>query len=396
MWPHCSPRQEDPAVCALRRRRDARPAPGELLGLRWTDLDLVRGNPDRRADRPARRRPARRRRHQVRGIEQHGPAAHDHPAASCWGTGTGRREGARRRREVWHEHGLVSPTGVGTPMEPRSLNRHFDGIRTRVACRASGCTTSGTPSCCCWSWAHHRTSCRPSRRAAMPHQPRRRARGAGQDRPGGRVSPTSGVLRLGSALMEEQPPRPAVAASPYRAAHGGTFRLVRAVRQQDDVWASRVAAMSSVTGSGASCVLIMSRIDSRSQTRPEAPNSWNSGSSPADSSREWRTAGLWSRGSLATMWAMSGSSLAKVTRSPCGRCIATRFRRRCAPVATYRGSSRGARSSAPLLTWSGWRDLNPRPLAPKASALPSCATPRRRECRPPRCGAASEYHVLIN
>jgi hypothetical protein len=27
-------------------------------------------------------------------------------------------------------------------------------------------------------------------------------------------------------------------------------------------------------------------------------------------------------------------------------------------------------------TWSGWRDLNPRPLAPKASALPSCATPR--------------------
>jgi hypothetical protein len=27
---------------------------------------------------------------------------------------------------------------------------------------------------------------------------------------------------------------------------------------------------------------------------------------------------------------------------------------------------------------SGWRDLNPRPLAPKASALPSCATPRRR------------------
>jgi hypothetical protein len=347
MWPRCSPRQEDPAVCALRRSRDARPAPGELLGLRWTDLDLVRGNPDRRADRPARRRPARRRRHQVRGIGQHGPAAHDHPAASCWGTGTGRREGARRRREVWHEHGLVSPTGVGTPMEPRSLNRHFDGIRTRVACRASGCTTSGTPSCCCWSWAHHRTSCRPSRRAAMPHQPRRRARGAGQDRPGGRVSPTSGVLRLGSALMEEQPPRPAVAASPYRAAHGGTFRLVRAVRQQDDVWASRVAAMSSVTGSGASCVLIMSRIDSRSHTRPEAPNSWNSGSSsPADSSREWRTAGSWSRSSLATMWAMSGSSLAKVTRSPCER-----------GAASQRGSGAGAHPLLHIEVPAGVQDL---------------------------------------
>jgi integrase len=30
------------------------------------------------------------------------------------------------------------------------------------------------------------------------------------------------------------------------------------------------------------------------------------------------------------------------------------------------------------LPWSGWRDLNPRPLAPKASALPNCATPRRQ------------------
>ena len=28
------------------------------------------------------------------------------------------------------------------------------------------------------------------------------------------------------------------------------------------------------------------------------------------------------------------------------------------------------------ISWSGWRDSNPRPLAPKASALPSCATPR--------------------
>ena len=27
--------------------------------------------------------------------------------------------------------------------------------------------------------------------------------------------------------------------------------------------------------------------------------------------------------------------------------------------------------------WSGWRDSNPRPTAPKAVALPGCATPRR-------------------
>src|SRR5687768_18468806 len=32
--------------------------------------------------------------------------------------------------------------------------------------------------------------------------------------------------------------------------------------------------------------------------------------------------------------------------------------------------------------WSGWRDSNPRHLAPKASALPDCATPRVEE-RPP-------------
>jgi integrase len=34
--------------------------------------------------------------------------------------------------EIWQEHDLVFPTSVGTPMEPRSLNRHFDGVRTRA------------------------------------------------------------------------------------------------------------------------------------------------------------------------------------------------------------------------------------------------------------------------
>src|SRR6266568_5303498 len=31
-----------------------------------------------------------------------------------------------------------------------------------------------------------------------------------------------------------------------------------------------------------------------------------------------------------------------------------------------------------LLSWSGWPDLNRRPLRPERSALPSCATPRPR------------------
>ncbi|HYZ08761.1 MAG TPA: site-specific integrase [Pseudonocardiaceae bacterium] len=34
--------------------------------------------------------------------------------------------------EVWTDHKLVFPTSVGTPIEPRSLNRHFDGSRTRA------------------------------------------------------------------------------------------------------------------------------------------------------------------------------------------------------------------------------------------------------------------------
>ena len=34
--------------------------------------------------------------------------------------------------ECWADHGLVFPTSVGTPIEPRSLNRHFHGIRTRA------------------------------------------------------------------------------------------------------------------------------------------------------------------------------------------------------------------------------------------------------------------------
>src|ERR1019366_3910663 len=34
------------------------------------------------------------------------------------------------------------------------------------------------------------------------------------------------------------------------------------------------------------------------------------------------------------------------------------------------------------LTTSGRRDLNPGPSAPKADALPDCATPRARKCKP--------------
>lgn len=34
--------------------------------------------------------------------------------------------------EIWQEHGLVFPSEVGTPMEPRNLNRHFERLRERL------------------------------------------------------------------------------------------------------------------------------------------------------------------------------------------------------------------------------------------------------------------------
>src|ERR1700733_7495822 len=52
-------------------------------------------------------------------------------------------------------------------------------------------------------------------------------------------------------------------------------------------------------------------------------------------------------------------------------------------------------------TQSGWRDLNPRPLRPERSALPSCATPRlkprqriapARELAKSQCSTSPRHH----
>lgn len=79
------------------------------------------------------------------------------------------RQAAEREAagELWTEHDLVFPTSIGTPIEPRSLNRHFEGIRHRAGPRPFGSTTFGTPwSACCWRLRPRRTSC--SRSAGMP------------------------------------------------------------------------------------------------------------------------------------------------------------------------------------------------------------------------------------
>src|SRR5262249_52335768 len=35
----------------------------------------------------------------------------------------------------WREHGLVFSTMIGTPIEPRNLNRHFDGLLAAAGLR---------------------------------------------------------------------------------------------------------------------------------------------------------------------------------------------------------------------------------------------------------------------
>jgi hypothetical protein len=51
----------------------------------------------------------------------------------------------------------------------------------------------------------------------------------------------------------------------------------------------------------------------------------------------------------------------------------------------YPAELRAHVSSASRLRWSGRRDSNPRPSAPKADALPDCATPRQHSATEPLC-----------
>jgi integrase len=105
---------------------------GELLGLRWEDVDLNRGTltvtktvqrvggrllvDDTKSEASDATVP-------LPKITRRELLAHRDRQA---------KERIDAGEDVWQEHGLVFPTSVGTPIEPRSLNRHFDGIRTRA------------------------------------------------------------------------------------------------------------------------------------------------------------------------------------------------------------------------------------------------------------------------
>jgi len=101
---------------------------GELLGLRWEDIDFER------ATLTVAQTVAR-----AAGQLYVGPAKTEGSEATIPLPKVTRRVllEHRDRQDVerdkagdgWQDHGLVFPSTIGTPMEPRNLNRHFEGLR---------------------------------------------------------------------------------------------------------------------------------------------------------------------------------------------------------------------------------------------------------------------------
>lgn len=106
---------------------------GELLGLRWTDLDLDEGTV------------AIAQTVQRAGGKLHLQDTKTEESESVlplpewtWVALLDHQASQKRERErlagVWQDHGLVFPSEVGTPMEPRNLNRHFARVRETAGC----------------------------------------------------------------------------------------------------------------------------------------------------------------------------------------------------------------------------------------------------------------------
>lgn len=107
---------------------------GELLGLRWSDVDLagavlrvrqalVRSDGALRFDRP-----------KSVTSQRSVPL----PPTTVFVLRTHHRRQTAERATLgksWTDHDLVFPSGIGTPMEPRNLNRWFDGLRARTNLR---------------------------------------------------------------------------------------------------------------------------------------------------------------------------------------------------------------------------------------------------------------------
>lgn len=102
---------------------------GEVLGLRWEDVDLaqatlrISGALQRQQGKLERTAPKTKASNRllplpavlVRALQAHRE-----------------RQNVERQSDNWQEHGYVFPSNIGTPMEPRNLNRHFAAVLKRV------------------------------------------------------------------------------------------------------------------------------------------------------------------------------------------------------------------------------------------------------------------------
>lgn len=105
---------------------------GELLGLRWEDLDLDRGvlRVRQQLQHMKREQPT------LKGLKTRASRRDlDLPARLALHLRAHRaRQAAERERkgEGWRDHGLVFPSAVGTPLTPRNLVRRFQDLLRRA------------------------------------------------------------------------------------------------------------------------------------------------------------------------------------------------------------------------------------------------------------------------
>jgi integrase len=103
---------------------------GELLGLRWIDVDLDKGT--LRIEKTVQR--AAGELHIQDAKTESSESVLPLPEITRRTLVEHRDRQAKERvahAEVWREHGLIFPSEIGTPMEPRNLSRHFAGLREK-------------------------------------------------------------------------------------------------------------------------------------------------------------------------------------------------------------------------------------------------------------------------
>ena len=104
---------------------------GELLGMRWSDLDLDNGTLT--VEQTVQRAGGKLILSDAKTEDSEAPL----PLPEwTWMVLLEHQETQQAERErladVWQEHDLVFPSALGTPMEPRNLNRHFTSTREKA------------------------------------------------------------------------------------------------------------------------------------------------------------------------------------------------------------------------------------------------------------------------